>query len=85
MIRWPASSMNEILFAFLAGALLLGAAVELIRQLRRLSSRLLARRRAHSALAGDWWSRFEDELQLFSSGPSDRLEEHRAGPDGQSS
>jgi len=90
MSRWPASSMNEILLAFLLAALLLGAIVELIRLLGRLASRALARRRAQSALAGDWWSRFEDELQLFTAGSSDladasdRREQRRARGDGQS-
>ncbi len=88
MSRWPASSMDEILFAFLLGALLVGAIVELIGLLGRLTTRAVARRRAQGALAGDWWSRFEGEFRLFTAGLSNRAgtaDRREQGRDGQSS
>ena len=90
MSRWPASSMTEILLAFLVAALLFGAVIEIVKLLGRTTTRAIARRRARSALAGDWWARFEDEFRLFAgglsngSGAPERREERGRGQGGQS-
>lgn len=68
MSQWPGSAMTEVLFVFLLAALVVGALIELAQLIGRLTRQMLVRRRAHSALAGDWWSRFEEELRAFTGG-----------------
>lgn len=74
MSRWPSSSLTELVFAFMLGALVLGALIESARFLARRAARLLARRRMRSDVGGDWWPRFEREFRTFTEDTGRRSE-----------
>ena len=72
MSRLPASSLTELVFAFMLGALALGALIETAGFLARRVARLFKRRSMSRDVGGDWWPCFEREFRTFTGDAGER-------------